>query len=82
MTQVAFEVNVNTWTNDENLGDRGDDVECQSRTPAHNPYRGNETHDKQYSRVYFDQNIPVDSIRRRIKFISSCYQYIVFAGRY
>ena len=63
-------MNVNTWTNEENLEHRGEEVEYQPSTPAHNHYKGNKTYNKQCSIVYFDQSIPADSFRRRIKLIS------------
>ena len=63
MTLIAVGINVSSWDNEENLGDRGEDVECQQSTTAHNHFRGNKTYNKQYNRVYFDQTIPVDSFR-------------------
>ena len=63
MTLIAVGIDVSSWDNEENLGNGGEDVECQQSTPAHNHYRGNENYIKQYNRLYFDQNIPVDSFR-------------------
>ena len=59
MTLIAVGINVSNWDNEENLGDRVDDVECQQSTPAHNHYRGNKRYNKQYNRVYFDKTLPL-----------------------